>query len=276
MTTTANCSESVLLSVENHVATLTLNRAANRNAMTTEVLETFQGLIREIKSRDDVRVVVVQGSGKTFCSGADFKSIGGGNPLGNSISGDVGSGNAMEDKIRGIYSKFLAITELEVPTIAKVNGHAIGGGLGLALACDLRVVCKTVKLGVNFTKLGLSPGMATTYMLPRVVGLPRAAELFFTGDVIDAATMQEWGLVSRVVEPDALMDKARTLAEKVAAMPPAALHQTKMMLRQGRGLSYDGALELAASTQGLMHHTEDHAEGVAALIEKRAPDFRGE
>ena len=160
--------------------------------------------------------------------------------------------------------------------IAAINGPAIGLGGDLACLADMRIASTSAKFGVTFLKLGLVPGDGGTWLLPRVIGEARAAELFFTGDVIDAATMQDWGLVSRVVEPDALMDEALALAEKVAAMPPAALRQTKMMLRQGRGLSYDGALELAASTQGLMHHTADHAEGVAALIEKRAPDFRGE
>ena len=161
-------------------------------------------------------------------------------------------------------------------TFMKINGPAIGLGCDLACLADMRIASTSAKFGVTFLKLGLVPGDGGTWLLPRVIGEARAAELFFTGDVIDAATMQDWGLVSRVVEPDALMDEALALAEKVAAMPPAALRQTKMMLRQGRGLSYDGALELAASTQGLMHHTADHAEGVAALIEKRAPDFRGE
>ena len=140
----------------------------------------------------------------------------------------------------------------------------------------MRIASSSAKFGVTFLKLGLVPGDGGTWLLPRVIGDARAAELFFTGDVIDAATAQEWGLVSRVVEPDALMDDAQTLAAKVAAMPPAALRQTKMLLRQSRGLSYDGALELAANTQGLMHHTADHAEGVAALLEKRGADFRGE
>ena len=140
----------------------------------------------------------------------------------------------------------------------------------------MRIASSNAKFGVTFLKLGLVPGDGGTWLLPRVIGEARAAELFFTGEVIDAATMLDWGFVARVVEPDALMDEAQALAGKVAAMPPAALRQTERRRRQGRGLSYDSALERAANTQGLMHHTADHAEGVAALIEKRTPDFSGE
>ena len=128
---------------------------------------------------------------------------------------------------------------------------------------------------MTFLKLGIIPGDGGTWILPRVIGMSRASELFYTGDVIGAEKAEDWGLVSRVVAHDALLDEARALADKIAAMPPHSLRQSKMLLRQGQQVSYDTALEMAANTQAMMHTTEDHAEGVAALIEKRAADFKG-
>jgi enoyl-CoA hydratase/carnithine racemase len=150
--------------------------------------------------------------------------------------------------------------------------------LGCDVAClaDIRIASESAKFGVTFLKLGIIPGDGGTWILPRVIGMSRAAELFYTGDVIDAATATDWGLVSRVVAPEALMDEARALAGKIALLPPHSLRHTKNLLRQGQQTSYDTALELAANTQAMMHTTADHAEGVAALIEKRAAVFTGE
>jgi enoyl-CoA hydratase/carnithine racemase len=169
-----------------------------------------------------------------------------------------------------------ALHGLNVPLIATVNGPAIGLGCDVACLADIRIASEKAKFGVTFLKLGIIPGDGGTWILPRIIGQARAAELFYTGDVIDAANALEWGLVSRVVAPEALLDQARALAEKVAAQPPHALRQAKMLLRQGQQISYDSALELAANTQAMMHLTKDHEEGVAALLEKRAADFRGE
>jgi enoyl-CoA hydratase/carnithine racemase len=160
--------------------------------------------------------------------------------------------------------------------IAAVNGPAIGLGCDVACFADIRIASEKAKFGVTFLKLGIIPGDGGTWILPRVIGMSRAAELFYTGDVIEAATAREWGLVSRVVAPEVLMDEARMLAARIAKMPPHSLRQSKMLLRQGSEVSYDTALEMAANTQAMMHHTADHAEGVAALIEKRAAVFRGE
>jgi 2-(1,2-epoxy-1,2-dihydrophenyl)acetyl-CoA isomerase len=162
-----------------------------------------------------------------------------------------------------------------VPIIAAVNGPAIGLGCDVACLADMRIASERAKFGVTFLKLGIVPGDGGTWILPRIIGDARAAELFYTGEVIDAATALDWGLVSRVVPNDELMDEARTLAAKIAAMPPHSLRQAKMLMRQGQKVSYDTALELAANTQAMMHTTEDHAEGVAALIEKRAARFEG-
>ena len=255
-----------------HIATLTLNRPESMNALgQAGDGDAFAAACDAINGDSNIRCAILTGAGRAFSAGGDVKA------MQNRTGNFAGSPTDIADGYRNNIHRILrALYNLRVPLIAAINGPAIGLGGDLACLADMRIASTSAMFGVTFFKLGLVPGDGGTWLLPRVIGEARAAELFFTGDVIDAATMQEWGLVSRVVEPDALMDKARTLAEKVAAMPPAALHQTKMMLRQGRGLSYDGALELAASTQGLMHHTEDHAEGVAALIEKRAPDFRGE
>ena len=175
-----------------------------------------------------------------------------------------------------IHMMLRALHTLRVPVIAAVNGPAIGLGCDVACLADIRIASEKAKFGVTFLKLGIIPGDGGTWILPRVIGMSRASELFYTGDVIDAATAMDWGLVSRVVPHEELLSNAHELAGKIAKMPPHSLRQSKMLLRQGQQVSYDTALEMAANTQAMMHTTADHAEGVAALIEKRDPRFTGE
>ena len=255
----------------NHTATLTLNRPESMKALgQAGDGDAFVEACDAINAGSNIRCAILTGAGRAFSAGGDIKAMQ--NRTGNFAGSPADIAHGYRDNI---HRMLRALYNLRVPLIAAINGPAIGLGGDLACLADMRSASSNAKFGVTFLKLGLVPGDGGTWLLPRVIGEARAAELFFTGDVIDAQTMQDWGLVSRVTEPDALMDEAQALAEKVAALPPAALRQTKMLLRQGRGLSYDGALELAANTQGLMHHTADHEEGVAALIEKRAPDFAG-
>jgi len=262
-----------LLTVEtaNTIATLTLNRPESMNALgQAGDGDAFVEACDAINADPDIRCAILTGAGRAFSAGGDIKAMR--DRTGNFAGSPADIADGYRDNIHRILR---ALHGLRVPLIAAINGPAIGLGGDLACLADMRIASTAAKFGVTFLKLGLVPGDGGTWLLPRVIGEARAAELFFTGEVIDAATMQDWGFVSRVVEPDALLAEAQALAAKVAAMPPAALRQTKMLLRQGRGLSYDGALELAANTQGLMHHTADHEEGVAALIEKRAPNFIG-
>ncbi|RYY36725.1 MAG: enoyl-CoA hydratase, partial [Sphingomonadales bacterium] len=177
---------------------------------------------------------------------------------------------------RNIHRAARALYGLDLPVIAAVNGPAIGLGCDLACLADIRIASDRARFGVTFLKLGLIPGDGGTWVLPRVIGLSRASELFFTAEVIDAAKAETWGLVSRVVPHDTLLDEALATAARIAEQPPHALRLTKMLLRQGQQSSYDSALELAASTQPLLHQTRDHEEGVAALLEKRTPGFTGE
>ncbi|MBB3034241.1 crotonase/enoyl-CoA hydratase family protein [Alteriqipengyuania lutimaris] len=258
--------------IDNHVATLTLDRSESMNALgLAGDGDAFVEACDAINADADVRCAILTGAGRAFSAGGDIKAMQ--QRTGNFAGSPVEIADGYRTNIHRILR---ALHNLRVPLIAAINGPAIGLGGDLACLADMRIASTQAKFGVTFLKLGLVPGDGGTWLLPRVIGEARAAELFFTGEVIDAGTMQDWGFVSRVVAPNALIDEAQALASKVAAMPPAALRQTKMLLRQGRGLSYDGALELAANTQGLMHHTVDHAEGVAALIEKRSPNFTGE
>ena len=262
-----------LLRIEtaDHVTTLTLDRAERMNPLgAAGDGDAFAAACDAINADMGVRCVILTGAGRAFSAGGDIRAM-------KEKTGNFG-GTAPEiaDGYRDNIHKVLrALYGLRVPLIAAVNGPAIGLGCDLACLADMRLAGAGAKFGVTFLKLGIIPGDGGTWILPRIIGEARAAELFYTGEVIDAATALDWGLVSRVVEDGALMDEARALAARVAAMPPHALRQAKNLMRQGRGTSYDTALEMAANAQALMHSTADHMEGVDALLEKRPPRFTG-
>ncbi len=219
----------------------------------------------------DIRCVVLTGAGRAFSAGGDVKAM-------KARQGAfAGSGVAIREGYRrNIHRIVRSIYGLEVPSIAAVNGAAIGLGCDVACMTDIRICAENARFGVTFLKLGLIPGDGGAWLLPRTIGMSRAAELLFTGDVIDAATAQAWGLVSRVVPADSLLDEAiAALANRIAVQPPHALRLAKTLLRQGQTASYDTLMEMSAAAQALAHLTEDHMEGVDAILEKREPAFKG-
>ncbi|MEP3051994.1 MAG: crotonase/enoyl-CoA hydratase family protein [Erythrobacter sp.] len=255
-----------------HVTTLTIDRADSMNPLgNAGDGEEFENACRTINEDLETRCVILTGAGRAFSAGGDIKAM-------RDKTGTFGGTTpAISDGYRNNIHRILrALYGLRVPVIAAVNGPAIGLGCDVACLADIRIASEKAKFGVTFLKLGIIPGDGGTWILPRVIGMSRAAELFYTGDVIGAEKAADWGLVSRVVEHDDLLAQAHALAVKISAMPPHSLRHTKNLLRQGSQISYDTALELAANTQAMVHMTDDHAEGVAALIEKRTPHFKGE
>ena len=253
------------------VTTLTIDRAGTMNPLGAPGDgDEFAAACDAINRDLETRCVILTGAGRAFSAGGDIKAM-------RDKQGTFGgTPPAISDGYRdNIHRMLRALHGLRVPVIAAVNGPAIGLGCDVACLADIRIASEHAKFGVTFLKLGIIPGDGGTWILPRVIGMSRAAELFYTGDVIDAGAALEWGLVSRVVPHDDLLGEAQALAGRIAKMPPHALRQTKMLLRQGSQVNYDTALEMAANTQAMMHHTADHAEGVAALIERRDGVFDG-
>ena len=254
----------VLYGVKDHIATLTLNRPENRNSMTPEVLEGLAAAVAAARADADVRCVILTGKGKSFCAGADFRS-----------RAEPDPSQAPHERSYAMYAHFLKVLDVEVPTIAALNGHAIGGGMGLAVVCDLRVANRDAKYGVNFVRLGLHPGMATTYLLPRLMGVPRATELLLTGRIVSGAEAAEAGLVNYAVDTDAVETKARALAAEIAGAAPQAVRWTKQSIYRHLDWDPKQAARFEAHVQSRSFETEDHREGVKALLEKREPQFRG-
>lgn len=259
----------VLYEEKDYIGTLTLNRPENRNSMTEDVLEGLRAAVSRAKESPELRCLVVTGKGKSFCAGADFKS-----QIQRSDSGD-GRRQLPNERSFAMYSPFLSILEVEVPVIGALNGHAIGGGLGLALVCDIRVANRDSKYGANFTKLGLHPGMATTYFLPRLVGVPKAAELLFTGRLLSGIEAAELGLANYAVAESEVLPKAMELAREIASAAPIAVRWTKRSLYQNVSWDPVSAARAEAHAQSRTLETDDSKEGVKALLEKREPVFRG-
>jgi enoyl-CoA hydratase/carnithine racemase len=247
------------------VVLLTLDNPAQRNAMSERMTASWSAAVEELAGDPGVRAVVVTGEGSAFCSGGNTSWI-------------AGEPDATVDELRtrmmAFYRAWLSIRRLEVPTVAAVNGHAIGAGLCLALACDIRYAAQGAKLGVPFVRLGMHPGMAATYLLPDVVGPAHARDLLLTGRVVGAEEALGLGLVSRVLPAESFLDEVLTVAGEVAAGAPIPSRLTKVALRQGHA-DFEAALQWEALAQPVTLATEDLQEGIAAAQAKRPPRFTG-
>jgi enoyl-CoA hydratase len=248
------------------VVTLTLALPDRRNAMTGELTTAWGEQIASLRGDRSVRCIVVTGEGSAFCSGGDLSWI--------AESPDL-SVDSIRDRMLPFYRTWLSIRELEAPSIAAVNGPAVGAGLCLALACDLRYAARGAKLSAPFTRLGMHAGMAATYLLPEAVGVARARELLLTGRAVPAEEALSIGLVHGVSEPESLLDDVLDIAAKIAGAGPIATRLTKAGLRAGGHRSLEDALQYEALAQPVTFATEDLREGLAATKEKRPPQFTG-
>lgn len=254
------------------VVTLTINRPDTRNPLGEEGDATLFGdAAARINADRDVRCTILTGAGKAFSAGGNLKS------MRERTGGFSGPAISIRERYRnGIHRIVKALWEIETPLIAAVNGPAIGLGNDVACLADMRIASETAIFGATFLKIGLVPGDGGAWILPRVIGHARAAELFYTADTIDAATALAWGLVSKVVSADRLMPEAKELAARICRQPPHVLRMTKKLMRESQGNSFDTIMEMSAAMQSLAHLTSDHREAVAAFFEKRPANFTGE
>jgi 2-(1,2-epoxy-1,2-dihydrophenyl)acetyl-CoA isomerase len=249
----------------------TLDREARLNALPDMCDgDEVAAACEQVNADPSIRCVVLTGAGRAFSAGGDLTAMRDRRDL------FEGSGAAIRERYRRVVHRIVrSLYGLEVPLIAAVNGPAMGLGCDIAGLGDIRIASDRASFGVPFLKLGIIPGDGGSWLLPRNIGYARAAELLFTARSIDAATAAEWGLVNRVVAHEDLMTEALAVAAQVAAQPPQALRMVKTLLRQGRDTTFDQMLEMSAAMQALAHLTEDHQEGVAAVLEKRPGDFTG-
>jgi 2-(1,2-epoxy-1,2-dihydrophenyl)acetyl-CoA isomerase len=260
--------ECLIHEVKDGIATLTLNRPERLNALGGTLRDDLHDAITRTSADPDVRVMIITGAGKGFCAGGDVKAM--------NENRESGRARPILEKVApGRDRTLLAMRDAPQPIIAAINGAAAGAGMNLALGCDLRIASTAAKFSQAFVKRGLHPDWGGTYFLPRTVGMAKAAELIFTGDVIDAAEALRLGIVSRLVSPEELMPAAHELARKIAAGPPIAIRLAKRALYHNADTDLRQALEFETFAQNVCYDTEDSREGIAAFVAKRAPVFRG-
>ena len=248
------------------VVRLVLDNPDQRNAMSDAMTESWVRAVEELSGDRSVRVVVVTGEGSAFCSGGNTGWI---------ASEPDASVDYLRTRMIAFYRAWLSIRRLEVPTIAAVNGPAIGAGLCLALACDLRYAAAGAKLGAPFVKLGMNPGMAATWLLPNVVGEAHARDLLITGRTVAAEEALKLGLVSRVMDPEIFDQEVLDVATGIAATAPIPSRYTTLALRDGGHADFESCIQWEALAQPVTLATEDLQEGIRAAREKRPAQFRG-
>jgi len=256
--------KTLLYEKKDNVGVLTVNRPDKLNALSNELTEELLQFLEQVEKDVDLRVLVITGAGeKAFVAGADIKEL---------VERDAVKGR---DVSRFRQALFARIENLPIPVIAAVNGYALGGGLELALACNIRIASEKAQFGAPEVKLGIIPGDGGTQRLPRLVGLGRAMELVLTGDFIDALEAHRIGLANRVVPHEELMDNVMTLAKKIASRPPLAVKYVKEAVNRSQEGDTASGYALESYLHALACTTEDKAEGVAAFLEKRKGDFKG-
>ena len=248
------------------VAVVRFDLPERRNAMSGPMTASWVRLMTALRGDPDLAAVVVTGNGRAFNAGGDLSWI---------VSEPDATVPELRQRMLAFYRDWLTLRALEVPTIAAVNGAAIGAGLAVALACDIRYVATTARMGVPFTSLGLHPGMATTWSLSQVAGLAVARDLLLTGRIVDGQEAVAFGLASRALPPESVLDEALAAADRVAAAAPVATRLTTTALRDGGHATVEAALQWEGLAQAVTLTTDDVREGIAAAAAKRPPTFTG-
>ncbi len=253
--------QTIKIEVEGALCTLTIDRPKALNALSTLVLDELQQAFDELSTRDDLRVVIITGAGRSFVAGADIAEIVNFSPAQAKAFGRKGT------------KVFRTIEMLPIPVIAAVNGFALGGGCELLLSCDIRIASSNAKFGQPEVGLGIPPGFGGTQRLPQVIGEARAKELIYTGRIIDAEEAYRIGLLNRVVEPDALLPTARALAAEIASRSPYAVRLSKEAICRGVQTDINTGSTIENNLFGLAFAGEEQREGMTAFLEKRTPNF---
>lgn len=256
---------------EDEIVTLTFNDPAHRNAMTRTLGEAFRDKVEELAGDSMMRAVVITGSGTAFSAGGDLDMIEG-------LAKQAHAGDArdsVQQFMRNFYGLFLSVRNLPVPTLAAINGHAIGAGLCVALACDIRYIARESKVGLNFTKLGLHPGMGASWTLPRLIGPSLAAELLYTSRIVGGEEATAMGLANRCLPTEDVLPATLATAREIASCSPTAVRSLKKGLEQSPGNDLATQLDFEASEQAICFETEDMLEGIGAAKARRAPRFTG-
>jgi enoyl-CoA hydratase/carnithine racemase len=256
----------VLYEVKDHIAVITLNRPEAKNAFSPEMIRLWREFLEEARKDDDVCVIIVTGKGDTFCSGGDIRDM---------AEGKLRSWDMKRFLWEGVHRIVLTLEDLDKPVIAAINGAAMGAGLDMAIMCDLRVCSDKAKLAESYILMGLVPGDGGAYFLPKLIGMAKALEMLFTGDVLSPREALEIGLVNRVVPHDRLMEETMKLADRIASKPPLAVRMMKRAVSRAQGSALRAHLDYISSQLALLSETRDHQEAAQAFLEKRKPVFSG-
>ncbi|MCC6620004.1 MAG: enoyl-CoA hydratase/isomerase family protein [Deltaproteobacteria bacterium] len=256
-------------SAERPIGIVRMNRPQQRNSMTAELLDAFGARVLEARADPHLRCLVVTGSGACFSAGADLRA-----QIQRAATGE-GPARMPHEASFAMYTPFLSILDVEVPVIGALNGHTVGGGFGLALLCDVRIGNLDARYGANFARLGLHSGLGISYVLPRLIGASRAAELLFTGRLVSGHDAAQMGILSRAVPAEQVMTAALSVAHEIAQAAPIAVRMMKATMRDSLGWNVRQAAWAEAYAQSATIATHDFKEGMEALLGKREPRFEG-
>ena len=261
--------QDIIYTCENGIATMTLNRPDKMNALIPSMRDSMYRVVEDVSRDKAVRVLIITGAGRAFCSGADVKSLA-------ESSSHTASQKRRREAVSRYVSLHILMQKCEKPIIAAVNGVAAGAGLDLAMACDIRIASDQARFAELYVRRGILPAEGGTYLLPRLVGIDKACQLIWTGDMIDAKEAERIGLVTMVVPHDELEIATRELAEKLAKASPLVIQKSKLAIYEGLDMDLEATMKYIQLLMRQIQQSEDYKEGTRAFMEKREPVFRGE